>query len=1151
MNGINQKIIYALTSMAVWGITLPGIAEAANPPLMGETRDAIGLSVNRDTVMKDGTQNSFTMHAEPLALKNMVGIQVSQGADLNLGKQSETIATADGSVDGDGNWDIIGLEVKDQGSSLLGGEQTTVRAIQETDDNYSVIGLKAQSGTTVTLGENALIAATINSKTNNPSHGLLSYGLFNDDSVVDLGTHAEVESTGYIATGVLTQNKGGITNLGDLTQIKVSSMTGVDEKNNAAYVTGVFTKDDGVTVLGRNVVIAAEAQVEAIGINTGSQGKTVAGDGLSVTADNKGDDRTYAIFTSDGGTVEIGDDASLTATNRNGGSIAGIDTTSGGTASVGNRAVITASNNGGGAIGISSEGGTTLTGSDTSITVNSLEGMGIYTDSGTTSLESGSITVNGDGGMGIVSYRNGYTVVGDDASITVTGEKLKDDDLVLASKGIYSLTNGITSLGNNASITVNGSEGTGIVSEEGGQTIVGENASVTVKGENGVGISSHSQGVSSLQDNASITVNGTAGTGIISQESGSTVIGENASVTVTGANGVGISSLSQGASSFQDNASITVNGTAGTGIVSEEGGQTIVGKKASVIVNGEDGVGISSLSQGITSLWDNATVAAEGRGVESQTAGAVIFAGSANIMGGQYSLFSQDADSLINLTAAGTRKTIQGNMLASDGGTIRAVLDTGDSFFTGSSAVEGESSELDLDLSHGAQWNMTGDSSVTNLTLNSGAVVNMKANSAYQQLSANNFSGSNGIFYMKTDLDSQTDGDKVHLTQADAGSSGKVQVYDASFVRGKEVTGTRHLLLITDDSGQASFTGESLNRGGLWDVTPTIQNGSYVRNTLGVADAKDTEWYLTKLEKTVNEDSRPLLVGGDNVYGMYRHSLDTLRQRRGNLRQRNKKDDADGIWIRDRGGRMTGDGWDSKYNIFQLGYEYSVNPGSVYGLFGERGIASPDYKTGTGKEHTFAGGLYGTWFGSHGSYTDVVAKFGRDDSHISTFGPYPDSADYRTDEQSLSIEYGKTIYRGEKREFFIEPQVQLVFGHLNDVSYTTARKTHVERDSFNSTIGRFGIVLGKTHDQGRHPFDYYLKASVLHEFGDSQDVHMQSANGETLDTSLDYGETWYEAGFGGTYRLSSAASLYADVERSFSSNITTKWQVNAGLTWQF
>lgn len=205
-------------------------------------------------------------------------------------------------------------------------------------------------------------------------------------SVVELGPDATVESSnGYDATGVLTQNEGGKTTLGDSARIQVSSPAG--------FVTGIFTKDKGTTILGRNVVVAADASVAAYGINTGSQGKTVAGDGLSVTADNKGDGFTYAIFTSDNGNAEIGDDASLTATNRNGGSIAGIDTESGGTASVGNRASITVSNTGGNAIGISSYGGTTLTGTDTSITVNSLEGMGIYTDSGTTSLESGSIAV--------------------------------------------------------------------------------------------------------------------------------------------------------------------------------------------------------------------------------------------------------------------------------------------------------------------------------------------------------------------------------------------------------------------------------------------------------------------------------------------------------------------------------------------------------------------------------------------------------------------------------------------------------------------------------------------------------------------------------------------------------------------------------------
>lgn len=1034
MTGVERKIVFALASMAVWGVALPAAAE---------THDKIGISVTRDTVMADETKSPFTAYAEPLeiGLKNIIGIQVSQGAALDLGKQSETITTAGGSIDGDGKWDIISLEVKDQGSSLLGGAQTTIQAIQETDGTHNVIGLEAQAGTAVTLGEQASITATVNPElvttgSSGPYKNTRSYGMIVNGSVVELGPDATVESSnGYDATGVLTQNEGGKTTLGDSARIQVSSPAG--------FVTGIFTKDKGTTILGRNVVVAADASVAAYGINTGGQGKTVAGDGLSVTADNKGDGFTYAVFTSDNGTAEIGDDASLTATNRNGGSIAGIDTESGGTASVGNRASITVSNTGGNAIGISSEGGTTLTGTDTSITVNSLEGMGIYTDSGTTSLESGSIAVNGKGGMGIVSYNNGYTVAGDHTSITVTGEKSRD---LGGSKGIYSLYDGITSLANNASITVTGSEGTGIVSEEGGQTIVGKNASVSV--------------------------------------------------------------------------------------------------------NGADGVGISSLSQGITSLLDNATVAAEGRGVESKTSGAVIFAGSANIMGGQYSLFSQDTDSIIDLTAAGTRKTIQGNMLASNGGTIRAVLDTGDSFFTGASGVEGEGSELDLDLANGARWNMTGDSSVTHLTLNSGAVVNMAANPAYQQLSADTFRGSNGIFYLKTDLDSQTDGDKVYLKEAEAGASGKIQVDDASFARGKEVTGTRHLLLVTDDSGRASFTGETLNRGGLWDVTPTIQNGSYVRNSMGVTDARDTEWYLTKLEKTVNADIRPVLNSGDSVYGFYRLSLDTLRQRRGNLRQRKfQTEDADGLWARNRGGRFSGPGFTSRYNLFQLGYDVHHNPGSVYGFFGERGIASPDYQTGSGREHTLAGGLYGTWYGSHGSYTDVVARVGRDDSHISTWGPYPDKADYRTREQSLSVEYGKTLYLD--KELFLEPQSQLVLGRLSCTRYTTSRGTEVYREGYNSAIGRLGILIGKSHNEGKHPFDYYGKVSWLHEFGGAQTVAMAARNGETLDTAVDHGDSWWEAGFGGTYRFSPKIQGYADVSRTFSSQIRTKWQVNAGVSWQF
>ena len=253
------------------------------------------------------------------------------------------------------------------------------------------------------------------------------------------------------------------------------------------------------------------------------------------------------------------------------------------------------------------------------------------------------------------------------------------------------------------------------------------------------------------------------------------------------------------------------------------------------------------------------------------------------------------------------------------------------------------------------------------------------------------YSGQDGIFRMKTDLDSETSGDKVYMTGAAAGSHGLVQVHDESFLLGKEVTGTKHLLLITDDSKKASFSGLSLDEGGLWDVTPTIQNGQVVHDVMGVADANDQQWYLTKLTKTINRDTRPLIAAADSQYGLYRESLDTLRQRMGDLRFLKKKDRAAGLWARMRDGEFSGaDSLDTRYHSFQLGYDQAANPKTVYGVLAERGIASPSYAYGSGKDHSLAGALYGTWFGDNGSYTDVVARYNRDDAHVSTYGGYPD-----------------------------------------------------------------------------------------------------------------------------------------------------------------
>lgn len=562
--------------------------------------------------------------------------------------------------------------------------------------------------------------------------------------------------------------------------------------------------------------------------------------------------------------------------------------------------------------------------------------------------------------------------------------------------------------------------------------------------------------------------------------------------------------------------------------------------------------------------------------VKADDAGHVIFDGGMTLVGSQNAIYSTGDGSLVSAMGTG-RKIILGNLESADNGSIQLSLNTVESLLRGKSTVDGfkadeaesvvthglmaatdaadesNSGTTELTIANGAHWDMTASSQVTKLVHENSGVVNMAYNPELQRLDVGTYSGKDGIFRMKSDLNQletsdKKYADKVYIKGAAAGSTGLIQVHDQSFLTGHEVTGTKYQLLITDKSGKAKFSGMDLDDGGLWDVTPTIQSGSYVRNTMGVENAKDTEWYLTKLERKVNKDTIPLMKAAGNSYALYRLDIDSLRKRMGDLRFRNLKDTS-GLWARDFHGTYDGRGVNSKYNGFQLGYDYAANDKSVYGFFAERNISNPKYSYGSSKDHGLSGGLYGTWLGDSGLYTDVVAKWGRDDTELHSWGGYPDSANYRTWNESLSVEFGKT-FTGDNGLFF-EPEAQMVFGHLGSKDYTTSRGKTVSMGSYDSAIGRLGILLGKRVTNRENPYDYYLKFSVLHEFGGERNFHLAAPDGETMDYSEDYRDTWYEAGFGGTWHINGNTSIYADAERNFGGDWHKKWQWNVGVNWQF
>jgi len=555
-----------------------------------------------------------------------------------------------------------------------------------------------------------------------------------------------------------------------------------------------------------------------------------------------------------------------------------------------------------------------------------------------------------------------------------------------------------------------------------------------------------------------------------------------------------------------------------------------------VDIKSENGIGLRALSAGDHSKYTGDVIVKTNKGT---AVGVVGYNGS-------------NEASIVIDPAAGKKVQLLGDVkhftkYGTQGALIDISFKTADSFLEGASiGANGTNRVTNLSFDNASVWNMTGDSVVNALVNNNDATIDMTHGA--DTLTVSDYSGEDGNFIMDTDLNSQLNGDKITIVSAATGTT-YVQVKDASLVNGVEVIGNKNLLLITDASENAKFAGKNLNAGGLWDVTPTIKNGLEAVDAAGNSVGSANEWYLTKLEKVINNDTETLLDAADSSYALWRNTNDSLRQRLGDLRYRNDKTDGDGIWARYTGGRFGSGDFAGRYNMYQLGYDKADNAKSTYGFAIDSGTGRSDYSFGSGKDKLWAGSLYGTWYGEGGSYTDVVARVGQFDTDIKSYGDYPDKANAKSHAYSLSVEYGKTIELNKQAGTFIEPQVQFIAGSLGSSSYTTDRGNNVYLGGINSYIGRIGFIAGQKIPDGN---DVYFKANVLKEFGGSnRDIHMLAANGETLSTSKDYADTWFELGLGANIKLGKTSHFYGDIERSFGADIQKKWQVNAGVRFEF
>lgn len=278
----------------------------------------------------------------------------------------------------------------------------------------------------------------------------------------------------------------------------------------------------------------------------------------------------------------------------------------------------------------------------------------------------------------------------------------------------------------------------------------------------------------------------------------------------------------------------------------------------------------------------------------------------------------------------------------------------------------------------------------------------------------------------------------------------------------------------------------------------------------------------------------------------WRAENDEMHQRMGELRSSNGEA---GIWARMKRGESKYGDMDIKnqYSTYQLGYDEKVGDSNWYiGGAISRTEGKSSFATGSGENQSTGFTVYGTYVADDGQYVDLSAKYARLDNEFDVFGRsgIESTGDYRNNGYAFSAEYGKRIEAGN--DFWVEPQVQLTYGHLSSANYTTSRGVRAAQDAMDSVVGRLGFAAGKDIGAG----NVYVKASYLYDFDGDTSVKMTDGKNSAV-YDQDLGGGWFEVGIGTNINLSETSHLYFDVEKTYGGDIETPWQWNAGVRFDF
>lgn len=493
---------------------------------------------------------------------------------------------------------------------------------------------------------------------------------------------------------------------------------------------------------------------------------------------------------------------------------------------------------------------------------------------------------------------------------------------------------------------------------------------------------------------------------------------------------------------------------------------------------------------------------------------------------------------------------INGDLTAKNNGYITAFVSNAGSSFNGNTTdahwqdvntTDAGNKGIHLTLNDGSVWNDFGSNSTIQVLDTSKAKVDMQ-DGKFNGLFISTLKGDKSTFNMDIDAGTNTNNsDRLYIAGTHTGNH---YITLNNVNADGNTDGAAGTVLVSVKDEQGNFFANDKEGSLYWNkYTLDMQDSA--------TDGYTKDWYLKKVEFIPSKPTTSV----DAVDATQRLAFanwvedDKFMQRMGDLHY--ETNNEEGVWMRVKGGKYSGDGFSNRHTMYQLGYDDVVKENEKLKRY--QGVAfsyndgKNSFNRGSGKLKAKSIAFYSTDLRKKGHYLDLGFKIYNADSNFTVFDTEGKKITGAFDNTgiSLSAKYGRKKYIDE--HWSIEPQAQLTLGYLDGARYTTSNGIHVSQSDPNSVLGRIGCNFMYDMDENN---TVYLKANWLHQFAGNYGVTLTNGNDSLRIDNNDH-DTWFEYGFGFACMIGKNNHLYADVERSTGGSLRKDWQWNAGMFWTF